>query len=317
MLMAGDMPRPDWRVSAGDDDKEERRARDELAGKLRSAAVEVGVCCGDALNAWQTRAAPVVRRREAREAGRAWMRLVMRAWREQADVAAGGERAHAREWGERWQRAPAGCALAARTLIPPGAARLWQEEGWRMRVLLAWQRLVRRNKIVEGRAKIIEGRAAQARANARVVQPRVTEHRRAQLQDEQPHASLGPWHAAQAAAAAKRLITVGDEPQRTLQQEERSNERPQQQEQHERHGQREQHGQRERREQLHEARLAPSSANSSSQNDGGQTCEDLTGNSNRRRRHDGTLQLHPTTRGRLTEHLSGRLAHARHRRGQG
>ena len=249
------------------------------------------------------------------------MRLVMRAWREQADVAAGGERAHAREWRERWQRAPAGCALAARTLIPPGAARLWQEEGWRMRVLLAWQRLVRRNKIVAGREKIIEDRAAQARANARVVQPRVTEHRRAQLQDEQPHASLGPWHAAQAAAAAKKLITVGDEPQRTLQQGGRSNERPQQQEQHERHEQREQHGQRERQkqrhehahDQLHEARAAPSS----SQNDGGQTCEDLTENSNRRRRHDGTLQLHPTARGRLTEHLSGRLAHARHRRGQG
>ena len=95
-LMAGDLPRPDWRVSAGDDDREERRARDELAGKLRAVAAEIGVCCSDAIYAWQTQAAPVVRRREAREACRAMMRLILRAWREQAD----GRRAYEDEWKE-------------------------------------------------------------------------------------------------------------------------------------------------------------------------------------------------------------------------
>ena len=74
----------------------------------------------------------------------------MRAWREQTD----GARAHAGRWERRWAHAGAGgdCALAARVRMPAGCAVLWEEEGWRVRVLLEWQRLVNGGRVMAKRS---------------------------------------------------------------------------------------------------------------------------------------------------------------------
>ena len=80
------------------------------------------------------------------------MRLIMRAWREQAD----GARAHAEEWKGRWAHAQAdggGCALAMRTRMTAASSSLWEEEGWRMRVLLEFYRLVQADRILGARAE--------------------------------------------------------------------------------------------------------------------------------------------------------------------
>ena len=133
-----------------DDEEAEVLARRELATQLARIATEVGARCEHARGAWQTRAAPVVARRETREQARAWLRLCMRAWREQTD----GARAHAGRWERRWAHAGAGgdCALAARVRMPAGCAVLWEEEGWRVRVLLEWQRLVNGGRVMAKRS---------------------------------------------------------------------------------------------------------------------------------------------------------------------
>ena len=137
-------------MSGADDEEAEVLARRELATQLARIATEVGARCEHARGAWQTRAAPVVARRETREQARAWLRLCMRAWREQTD----GARAHAGRWERRWAHAGAGgdCALAARVRMPAGCAVLWEEEGWRVRVLLEWQRLVNGGRVMAKRS---------------------------------------------------------------------------------------------------------------------------------------------------------------------
>ena len=115
-IVAGDLPRPDWRLtSRGDDDEEERAVR-ELAKELATIAVGVGDCCAAARRTWQERAGAEVTRREAFERGRGTLRLCMRAWREQADARlpaserawrarSDGRRAGANDWERRWTQA--------------------------------------------------------------------------------------------------------------------------------------------------------------------------------------------------------------------
>ena len=43
------------------------------------------------------------------------------------------------------------CTLAARVRMSAGCAVLWEEEGWRVRVLLEWQRLVNGGRVMAKR----------------------------------------------------------------------------------------------------------------------------------------------------------------------
>ena len=44
------------------------------------------------------------------------------------------------------------CTLAARVRMSAGCAVLWEEEGWRVRVLLEWQRLVNGGRVMAKRS---------------------------------------------------------------------------------------------------------------------------------------------------------------------
>jgi hypothetical protein len=90
------------------DEMEEKVARGELAAL-------VGLLCplvhtvAEAEARWQKGTTPVVTRREGRETAREWLRLVIRAWREQAD----GRRAGAAHWQSRWQQGHVGALAQA------------------------------------------------------------------------------------------------------------------------------------------------------------------------------------------------------------
>lgn len=350
-LVAGDLPGPDWRLcadgAAGGEDAE-RRAREDLARKIAAIAVAVGEQCNDARCTWQARATSVVTARHEREAGRAWLRLCMRAWREIVD----GRRAHEGDWERRWERARTGhggCALAMRTQILAGCARLWKEEGWQVRVLMAWFRLVQADSVLARRPEHTHARGH--------VQPLVV------VRQGAAGTSGDGAGAAGMDGDGALLATAQPQPQRQRV-EQRGHEQDarhdmegdeagaaadgQQQPQHQRAAKRrhEQEGenqetrqQRQRRQQIgatdHDGAHADASeadfdgahADASEANfadlpehigpDGAGASDGTPAYAPRTRRTDAVLTLRTAARARLTAHLNGRLAHARRARGDG
>ena len=118
---------------------------------------------------WKLRARRELERREAMENGRDVMRVILRAWREVAD----GIPAGAARWEQDWTASSAGgnssarttavgadvgagggrCALARRLVFGAGASAVHEAGGWSVRVMLAWQRLVRAGKVHHARMR--------------------------------------------------------------------------------------------------------------------------------------------------------------------
>ena len=87
---------------------------------------------------WRDEAAPRVARRQRWEASRGIMRVIMRAWKEVSD----GVRAGTAKWEMRWCQEHT-AMMARRLTFGPRSSDWTTEKGWRMRMLFAWQRLVR------------------------------------------------------------------------------------------------------------------------------------------------------------------------------
>ena len=89
-VVAGDLDRPDWPMGDGDAHAAASE-REVLARRLAECIVEgVGMSCAHMQRGWRDASRPVVEWRERREAGRGLMRVCLRAWREMADGARGG-----------------------------------------------------------------------------------------------------------------------------------------------------------------------------------------------------------------------------------
>jgi len=189
-VLAYHIPRPDWSTC-------ERDATDRMSGgsavlpshALLEPLAQANAAAAAIRDAWKARARRELARREAMEAGRDVARVILRAWREVTD----GIRAGAARWEQDWAagsevsaRAPArgangragggagGCArcvLARRLEFGEGAGTLYAEVGWPVRVMLAWQRLVRAGKIRRLRMRRgsawLEGEAARIAAGLR------------------------------------------------------------------------------------------------------------------------------------------------------
>ena len=111
-------------------------------------------------NAWHESAAAEIARRERMEAGRGQLRVLMRAWREVCDDV----RAGAAQWDARWEAERPGDCTLARRLTFDGEGSVWEaEEGWRMRMVLAWQRLVAGGRVRVARRRSSAWQAAERR----------------------------------------------------------------------------------------------------------------------------------------------------------
>ena len=150
-VLSADVEGPDWALTDGSRANEERLARKELAEALAGQISAVGNCVDAARLEWIRVSAGTVAWREQLEAGREFLRLCMRAWREVRD----GVRARAAKWEQRWQRAEEGsadCMLARRLEIQEGAAQRWHAaEAWAARAVLTYMRLVRASTVSAAR----------------------------------------------------------------------------------------------------------------------------------------------------------------------
>ena len=164
-LYACDVPAPDWPLPGGMTDEETleaEAARDkiivtEFMGLVRLAS--------ELRTAWRDAAAPRVQWRDRREASRGIMRVIVRAWRELTD----GMRAGTARWEGHWSSSDAHAPLARRLKFPAKPSVWAGEPGWRVRMVLAWQRLVRQDAVRLRRRRSPQGRAeAKARVDSTI-----------------------------------------------------------------------------------------------------------------------------------------------------
>lgn len=160
-LIACYVPAPDWDWAVGGSASAEREAR--LAFEKRLIAPWHGLLEGASQLRlqWKEAAAREVSRREQMEAGRGMLRVLVRAWREVCDDV----RASAAQFDQRWQAVQAAaaaaggdagahdCALARRLKFACSGSAWATEAGWQVRVLLAWQRLVRAGVVRRARQR--------------------------------------------------------------------------------------------------------------------------------------------------------------------
>ena len=183
-VVAADLDGPDWPMAQHGGHEAEEKARAELAKELAKLGQAAGQCCEGLRRGWLHTASAEIEYRDQQEAMREWFRLVLRAWREQADGARAGERA----WGARWLRQRAGgggCALGARLRVSTGSA---AAPGFaNARAVLEWMRLVRAGDVLAARG----------------------EHRRAQRPRGQPAAPQGGGGAAPGGAQLTAIAPVG------------------------------------------------------------------------------------------------------------
>ena len=148
-VVAVDLCAPDWPLD-GRGEREEERARHEMAEELAELAVKAGFMQHNCRRAWQRAAADEVDWRERQEAGREVLRVVLRAWREVCDDS------RADVFGLSGAiAAGSGGVLAARLAfsVESQARRRRVEFGWDVRLLLEWVRLVRAGAVRAARQR--------------------------------------------------------------------------------------------------------------------------------------------------------------------
>jgi len=174
-VVAGDLRKPDWSVSGDGDQEEEKRAREGLAKELAGKRAWVGDLVEQQRRMWEEATRKEVAWRDSLEERRQLLRVCMRSWRE---AHGDGVRAGAAKWEQRWAaveaRGGGDCALAARLVFPKdeqgGDSALWlyEEEGWPVRVMLAWMRLVRAGSVEQQRRGSVAWRASEEERRSRV-----------------------------------------------------------------------------------------------------------------------------------------------------
>ena len=164
-LIACDVPAPDWALPGGLTEDEVAAARKDRDKRMVGEFMHLVGLASDLRAAWQEAAAPRVAWRDRMEASRGILRVIMRAWREVAD----GARAGTAKWEGRWQDSEAHAPLARRLQFSDAGSAMMAEAGWRLRVMLAWQRLVRAEVVHRRRRCSPLWRAAERRRLRRMV----------------------------------------------------------------------------------------------------------------------------------------------------
>ena len=163
-VLAYELPAPTWPLAVANGEDAETQARRELATALALALGKVVAAAGALREAWVRSAAREAKRREAMEAGRGVLRVLMRAWRETID----GVPAGAARWEGHWEEGAGGeaCKLARRLQFGVRSGELLGQRGWPVRVMLAWLRLVRAGKVRHERRSNEVWRAADTQRRA-------------------------------------------------------------------------------------------------------------------------------------------------------
>lgn len=138
-VLAMDLPSPP--LLADGSEELERSERAALLKALVAALLPLVMAVAHAEDAWRDATAREVRLRDGRETRREWLRLVLRAWREETD----GRRAGAARWATKWREGRVG-ALAQREV--DGVE--WQAEQYST-LVLEYARLVRAGVIAAAR----------------------------------------------------------------------------------------------------------------------------------------------------------------------
>ena len=146
-LMACDAPKPDW-AAQGETDAAVEAQRKQIDVELTALWGELLVEAQTLRIAWQESSAGEVRRRADMEACRGVLRTLLRAWREVTDDVRAGAATFDQRWRARHDDAP----LARRLRFGEGSSGLWwSAAGWRVRMLLAWVRLVHAGHVRKAR----------------------------------------------------------------------------------------------------------------------------------------------------------------------
>jgi hypothetical protein len=153
-VLAIDLPPPPQLADGGDE--AERRERAALMGALVDALRPLVLAVERAERTWRDATAREVSLREGREGRREWLRLVVRAWREQAD----NRRAGAAQWETRWREGRVG-VLSRREV-----GRVEWTVGQYSTLVLEYARLVR-GGVIEAARRATSARERAAEAAAR------------------------------------------------------------------------------------------------------------------------------------------------------
>ena len=160
-VLACDVPAPEWICATGDA-AAEKEARLQLEKAVTISWQDILQAATNLRSIWREASAAEVARRARLEEGRGIMRVLLRAWREVGD----GVRANATKWDGRWEasvQSGHGCALARRLSFDTNGSMWTTEYGWQLRMLLAWQRLVRAGKVAQARRGSSVWRDAEAK----------------------------------------------------------------------------------------------------------------------------------------------------------
>ena len=149
-LIACDAPEPDWKLAGGLTASERAEMWKAVDDRITKSWRDIITAAHEIRLTWQRATEREAQRRSDLEAGRGVLRVLLRAWREVTDDV----RAGAAKWEQRWS-APGerGLRLARRLEFGPGGSRWRAEEGWRMRMLLAWMRLCRAGAVAKARQR--------------------------------------------------------------------------------------------------------------------------------------------------------------------